>query len=188
MLGPGFLESVYQKALPLPPGLYKVGIVVKDDTNGRIGTTDLGVRVPTYEDNKLMNSSLILADLIQPLPTNQVGTGPFVIGSTKVRPSVNRMFTRDQKMGIFLQVYNLAVDPKTHHTSMNVEYDISKDGKAILNQPEDASKLANTGQQITLQKRLDLHPLQPGTYTVQIKVTDDVNKQTISPTETFEVR
>src|SRR5437016_7116571 len=30
-------KSVYQKALPLPPGLYKVGIVVKDDTNGRIG-------------------------------------------------------------------------------------------------------------------------------------------------------
>jgi GWxTD domain-containing protein len=181
-------KSVYQKALPLRPGLYKVGIVVKDDTNGRIGTTDLGVRVPKYEDDKLMHSSLILADLIQPLPTNQVGTGPFVIGSTKVRPSVNRMFTRDQKMGIFIQVYNLAVDPQTHHTSMNVEYDITKDGKAILNQAEDAAKLANTGQQITLQKNLNLHPLQPGTYTVQIKVTDNVNKQTITPTETFEVR
>ena len=180
-------KSVYQKALPLRPGLYKVGIVVKDDTNGRIGTTDLGVRVPRYEDDKLMHSSLILADLIQPLPTNQVGTGPFVIGGTKVRPSVNRTFTRDQKMGIFLQVYNLAVDPQTHHTSMNVEYDITKDGKAILNQAEDPAKLANTGQQITLQKNLNLHPLQPGTYTVQIKVTDNVNKQTISPTETFEV-
>src|SRR6266567_2252799 len=104
-------KSVYQTALTLRPGLYKVGIVVKDDTNGRIGTADLGVRVPKYEDDKLMNSSLILADLIQPLPTNQVGTGPFVIGSTKVRPSVNRMFTRDQKMGIFLQVYNLEENP-----------------------------------------------------------------------------
>jgi FlaG/FlaF family flagellin (archaellin) len=98
------------------------------------------------------------------------------------------MFTRDQKMGIFLQVYNLAVDPQTHHTSMNVEYDITKDGKAILNQAEDAAKLANTGQQVTLQKNLNLHPLQPGTYTVQIKVTDNVNKQTISPTATFEIR
>ncbi len=181
-------KSVYQKALPLRHGQYKVSVVVKDDTNGRMGSVDLGVHVPLYEEAKLSNSSLILADLIQPLPTNQVGSGPFVIGSTKVRPSVNRSFSRDQKMGIFLQVYNLSIDPQTHHPSVSVEYDITKDGKSILNQPEDTSKMTNSGQQVTLQKRLDLHPLQPGKYSVQIKVTDNVNKQTISPTETFEVR
>ena len=31
----------------------------------------------------------------------------FVIGGTKVRPSVNNTFTRDQKLGIYMQVYNL---------------------------------------------------------------------------------
>ena len=55
----------------------------------------------------LPHSSLILADQILPLPTSQVGSGPFVIGGTKVRPSVNNTFTRDQRLGIYMQVYNL---------------------------------------------------------------------------------
>lgn len=182
------LKSVYQKALPLRHGQYKISVVVKDDNTGRMGTLDLGIHVPEYDEEKLGNSSLILADLIQPLPTTQVGTGPFVIGSTKVRPSVSRTFNRDQKLGIFLQVYNLGLDPKTHRANMNVVYDITKDGKTILNQPEDAAKLANSGQQTTLEKTLNLEPLQPGKYVVQIKVTDNVKKQSISPTDTFEVK
>jgi GWxTD domain-containing protein len=180
-------KSVYQKVLPLRPGQYKVSVVVKDDINGRLGTIDLGVHVPHYQDNELSNSSLILADLIQPLPTNQVGTGPFVIGSTKVRPSVNQTFTRDQRMGIFLQVYNLGLDPQTHRPSMNIQYDIAKDGKPIIDQPEDTSKWTNAGAQVTLQKTLDLKSLQPGKYSVAIKITDNVTKQTVSPATTFEV-
>jgi GWxTD domain-containing protein len=181
-------KAVYQKALPLAPGHYKLSVVVKDDASGHLGSVDLGIMVPKYKDDQLSNSSLILADLLQPIPTNQVGSGPFVIGSTKVRPSVDGMFTRDQTLNIYMQVYNLAIDPQTHKPSMNIEYDISKDGKPILSQPEDPAKWAQAVQQITLQKQMPLKSLSPGKYSVQIKVTDNVRKQTISPTATFEVR
>jgi hypothetical protein len=63
-----------------------------------------------------------------------------------------------------------------------------KDGKSFLSQTEDAAKLKNASQQITLQKTMPLKALQPGKYTVQIKVTDNVKKQTVSPTVTFELR
>jgi hypothetical protein len=63
-----------------------------------------------------------------------------------------------------------------------------KDGKSLLSQTEDAAKLKNASQQITLQKTMPLKALQPGKYTVQIKVTDNVKKQTVSPTVTFELR
>ncbi len=181
-------KSVYQKAVPLRPGRYKLSVVVKDDINGHMGSMELGLQVPRYEEEKLSNSSLILADLIQPLPSNQVGSGPFVIGGTKVRPSVNQTFTRDQSLGIYMQVYNLGLDPQTHRPSAEVHYEIVKEGKTILSQTEQAAKMTNASQQITLQKTLPLKQLQPGRYTVQIKVTDNVKKQTISPSTTFEVR
>jgi GWxTD domain-containing protein len=181
-------KSVYQKAVPLRPGRYKVSVVVKDDLNGHVGSMELGVQVPRYEEDKLANSSLILADLIQQLPTSQVGSGPFVIGGTKVRPSVNQTFTRDQDLGIYMQVYNLGMDPATHRPSVDVVYEISKDGKAILTQPEQEANLKNASQQMTLEKTLKLKPLPPGKYSVQIKVTDNVKKQSVSPTTTFEVR
>jgi GWxTD domain-containing protein len=181
-------KSVYQKVLPLRPGRYKLSVVVKDDLNGHMGSIELGIQVPRFDEEQLANSSLILADLIQPLPTSQVGTGPFVIGGTKVRPSVNQQFTREQNLGIYMQVYNLGIDPETHKPSADIQYEIMKDGKSFLSQTEDAAKLKNASQQITLQKTMPLKALQPGKYTVQIKVTDNVKKQTVSPTVTFELR
>src|SRR3989442_6186719 len=145
-------KSVYQKTLPLKPGRYKLTVVVKDESSGRIGTLDLGLVVPHFEDNTLSNSSLILADLLQPLPTNQVGSGMFVIGDTKVRPNVGQVFTRQQKLYMFMQVYNLAIDPKTHRPSVDVTYDITKDGKPFLEQPEDPAQWKTPAQQITLEK------------------------------------
>ena len=185
-----FLErkAVYQESIPLRPGRYKLSLVLKDDLSGHMGSMEIGLMVPHFEENKLSNSSLILADLIQPLPTSQVGTGMFVIGGTKVRPSVNQTFTREQKLGIYMQVYNLGLDAKTHKPSLDVEYELLKDGKSLLAQAEDAAKLKDASQQFTLEKQMPLSVLQPGKYTVQIKVTDNINKQTLLPSATFEVQ
>ncbi len=180
-------KSVYQKAVPLRPGRYKLSVVVKDDLNGHMGSIEQGIVVQRYDEENLSASSLILADLIQPLPTNQVGSGPFVIGGTKVRPSVNQIFTRDQNLGIYLQVYNLGLDAQTHRPSAEIQYQISKDGKAVLDQTEEVGK-SQTAQQITLQKTMRLDKLQPGKYQVQITVKDNVRKLTLTPKSTFEVR
>ncbi len=181
-------KAVYQEAVPLRPGRYKLSLVLKDDQSGHMGSMDMGLVVPQFDDSKLSNSTLILADLIQPLPTSQVGTGPFVIGGTKVRPSVTQTFTRDQKLGIYMQVYNLGVDPKTHKPSLDVQYELLKDGRSLLSQPEDAAKLKEASQQFTLEKQLPLSILQPGKYTVHITVTDNLKKQTVSPTASFELK
>ncbi len=181
-------KSVYQEAVPLKPGRYKLSLVLKDDLNGHMGSEELGITVPQFDDGKLSNSSLILADQIAPLPTSQVGSGPFVIGGTKVRPSVNNTFTQDQKLGIYMQVYNLGIDEKTHKPSLEVRYDVKKDGKSLLDQPEDVANLKKASQQFTVIKTMGLKGLAPGKYTVQILVTDNIKKQTISPTATFELR
>jgi GWxTD domain-containing protein len=181
-------KAVYQYAVPLRPGRYKLSLVMKDDLNGHMGSMEIGMVVPHFDEDKLSNSTLILADLIQPLPTSQVGTGMFVIGGTKVRPSVNQTFTRDQNLGIYMQVYNLGLDAKTHKPSLDVEYQLLKDGKTLLAQAEDAAKLKDASQQFTLEKQMPLSVLQPGRYTVQIKVTDKIKNQTVSPSTTFEVQ
>lgn len=181
-------QSVYQKAVTLAPGRYKLSLVLKDDTSGHMGSTDLGIIVPHYDDNGLSTSSLILADLIQQLPTNEVGTGPFVIGSTKVRPSVTSSFKRDQNLGMYLQVYNLGVDPKTHRPNADIQYQLLKDGKTIFTATEPAARIQHASQQVTIRKSLPLAPLQPGDYTVSIKVTDNINKKSIQPSAAFAVQ
>jgi len=176
-------KQVYQKAVPLRPGHYKLSLVLKDENSGNIGTLDLGMVVPHYDDEKLASSSLILADLIQQLPTTQVGTGPFVIGGTKVRPSVSKVFNRDQNLGIYMQVYNLSSDPKTHKASAEIDYELTKDGKSVFSRAEQAQT-----SQVTIEKTLPLKTLEPGQYQLEVKVTDNLNKQSVTEPATFQVQ
>ena len=58
------LQSIYQKAIPLRPGLYRLDLVIKDVQSGNVGVVNSRLQVPHYEDEKLEASSLILADQI----------------------------------------------------------------------------------------------------------------------------
>jgi GWxTD domain-containing protein len=188
-------SSVYQKALPLRPGRYRVDIVVKDVNGDRAGTWSHSIQVPDYADDRLTNSSLIVADDMGPVPAKNVGTGMFVIGTTKVRPRVGSsdgkpvVFKRGQKLNFWMQVYNLTVDDKTHKPSATVEYDVveAASNKAVVHTIESTDSMGNVGDQVTLQKTLSASNLNPGVYRIEIKVNDNLSKQTVDPTATFAV-
>jgi GWxTD domain-containing protein len=190
-------SSVYWKALPLRPGRYKVEVAVKDVNGDRKGLWSRGIIVPEYSDDKLQTSSLIVADQMEPVPTKDVSTGNFVIGVTKVRPRVApadgkpAMFTRtrDQKANFWMQVYNLGVDDKTHKPSATFEYDIVNvaTNKPVVQKTESTDTMGNVGEQVTLQKSIALANLQPGVYRIEIKVNDNISKQTVDPSATFAV-
>ncbi len=183
-------SSVYQKIVPLPPGKFRLNIVAKDVTGGNMTNYEVALEVPHMDEEKLSTSSVILADLIEPVPTKSIGTGPFVIGASKVRPRVSDMFRRDEKLGIYCQLYNFQADETTHKPSGSVEYEITKNGsnEKVLSYSEDISKLKGSATQMTIEKLLPLKTLQPGLYTLRMKVEDKVGKQTITPTATFTVQ
>src|SRR5712692_123709 len=188
-------SSVYWKALPLKPGRYRFDIVVKDVNGDRVGTWSQGVIVPDFSDDRLSNSSLIVADQMEPVAAKNVGTGNFVIGTTKVRPRVAPSngkpvsFKRNQKLNFWMQVYNLSVDEKTHKPSATIEYNVTDTvtNKAVIHTVESTETMGNVGEQVTLQKTLSAANLQPGLYKIEIKVNDNLSKQTVDPSATFAV-
>jgi GWxTD domain-containing protein len=188
-------SQVYWKAIPLRPGRYRVDIVVKDVNGDRVGTWSKGVQVPDFADDRLEASSLIVADMMEPVAAKNVGTGNFVIGATKVRPRVPpsdgkpMVFKRDQKLNFWMQVYNLGMDDKTHKPSATVEYNVvnAATNKAVVHAVESTDQMGNVGDQVTLQKTLSAANLGPGVYRIQIKVNDNISKQTVDPSVTFAV-
>ena len=81
--------SVYWKALPLRPGLYRMDIVIKDVNNpDHVGRWTRSIDVPKYDDDRLAASSLILADNMYRVPSKEIGAGNFVIGNTHIVPRV----------------------------------------------------------------------------------------------------
>jgi GWxTD domain-containing protein len=179
--------SVYQKAVPLRPGLYKLDVVIKDVNSGNVGVLNTRLAVSSIPDDKLDASSLILADQIEPVATKDVGTGQFVIGSTKVRPKLDAEFRADQPLGIYLQLYNLKVDDTTHKNDISVDIKISTGQQTITHEVKTGQELQQTGDQITFQRLIAPKTLTPGKYKLEIQATDQLTKQTVSRTADFTI-
>jgi GWxTD domain-containing protein len=189
--------SVYWKALPLRPGRYKLEIAVKDVNGDRKGRWSRGIVVPEFSDDKLATSTLIVADQMEPVPTKAIGTGSFVIGAMKIRPRVAAangkpaVFKkdRDAKLNFWMQVYNLGLDEKTHKPSATFEYDIVNmaTNKSVVQKVESTDQMGSVGEQVTLQKTIAAANLQPGVYKIEIKVNDNISKQTVDPSAVFAV-
>jgi GWxTD domain-containing protein len=189
-------SSVYWKALPLriSQNRYRLDVVVKDVNGDRTGSWEHAIVIPDFSEDKLSSSTLIIADQMEPVATKNVGTGSFVIGTTKVRPRVAPSngkpisFKRDQKLNFWMQVYNLSVDEKTHKPSATFEYNVTDaNNKAVIHTVESTDTMGNVGDQVTLQKTLSAANLPPGLYKIEIKVNDNLSKQTVDPTATFAV-
>ncbi len=187
--------SIYWKALPLRPGRYRMDVVLKDVNGDKKGTLTRALNVPAFSEDKLASSSLILADLMEKVDSKSVGAGSFVIGDTKVRPRVEpaaggaAQFKKQQRLNMWMQVYNLGVDEKTKKPSATIEYNIvnAQTNKEVLKSEESTDSMGNIGEQITLQKSMALASLEPGIYRVTVKVNDNVSKQTNSTTARFQV-
>jgi GWxTD domain-containing protein len=183
---------IYQKAVPLAPGLYRLDIVIKDVNSGNVGVVNARLDVPRFNDDQLSNSSLILADDIQRVSSKDIGLGQFVLGDLKVRPKLDQTFTPDDSMGVFLQIYNLKVDDKTHKADASVEFRVTKAEKdptaPVLKFDLPTDKIPEHGEEMTLANTITLGSLAPGKYKLEIAVTDNVTKQTITPTTEFTVK
>src|SRR5467141_2513798 len=182
------LQSIYQKAIPLRPGLYRLDLVIKDVQSGNIGVVNSRLQVPRYEDEKLEASSLILADQIERVPAKQIGAGQFVLGSSKVRPRLDADFTTADRLGIYMQVYNLKPDDTTHKSSATFEFTVKKGNESIMQFKETSVEMKQTGDQVTIERLLPLATLAPGKYTLEVNATDTLSKQTISRTADFTVK
>ena len=184
-------SSVYNKSVPLAPGMYRLELVVKDLVGETMGTYRTALRVPEFDDEALATSSLIIADKIERVPIRSLGTGQFVIGSSKVRPRIDDSFKREEKMGIYMQIYNLGQSEETSRPAGNVTYQIARldsPDELLLNFTEDVNSIRGaSSRQVVIEKLLPLQSLEPGEYRLSLLVQDDIKNESLAPTATFKV-
>ncbi len=189
-------KSIYWKALPLLPGLYRLDIAIKDVNNpDHVGIYGRGIDVPTYHDEKLATSSLILADAMSPVDSHSIGAGSCVIANTKICPRVTANqatpanFRRNQDLNFWMQVYNLGIDENTKSNLATVTYQITDTASntVVFEKELNSKDLGAHSDQLTVEKSLPMAGLQPGKYKVTIKVNDTISKQEIAQSAPFVV-
>lgn len=189
-------KSIYWKALPLIPGLYRLDIAIKDVHNpDHVGLYGRSLEVPTYHDEKLATSSLILADQMSVVDSHSIGEGNCVIGNTKICPRVTSTpatpisFKRSQQLAFWMQVYNLGIDEASKSNQAKVTYQIvdATTDNVLFEKEVDSKDLGAHSDQLTVEKSLPMAGLQPGKYKVTIKINDEISKQEIAKSAPFVV-
>ncbi len=190
-------QSVYWKALPLPPGLYRLDIALKDVNNpDHIGIYGKALSVPEFHDEKLATSSLILADQMYSVSSHEIGAGNCVLGNTHICPRVSPnaatpvSFKRSQQLNFWMQIYNLGIDEATKSNQAKVVYQIvdTSNNQVLFEKQLDSKDLGEHSDQMTVEKTLPMAGLQPGKYKVLIKVNDEISKQEIAQSAPFVVQ
>lgn len=190
-LEPGMQRfSIYQKLLVLERKTrYKLDLVVKDLGSGKIGTVRRAIPLPPSSGERLSRSSLILSDYIRSLGRAAEEDEMFVLGNVRVRPNLNREFSKSGPLGVYLQVYNVAVDQSTLAPSLRIRYQIFRGSEKVLEFVDENGESAqfHSAQRLVLIRQLPLHTLEAGEYRLVVEVEDLLSRQQISAEERFRV-
>jgi VWFA-related protein len=188
----------YNSSFLLAPGSYHLKFVVRENQNGRMGSFETDVQVPDLRKVPLKMSSVVLASQRTPASGNKKASKLLVQDQSELVPNITHVFTRDQHLYMQYEVYDAAKNkgsqpapqaavqgagnnqpaPKPQHGGVRVLSSIEflQNGvKVYESKPLVASEVtAPDRKAVVFQIDIPLQPLQPGYYTCQVNVIDDV--------------
>ena len=183
-------RSTYQKIIALDRKLrYKLSLVVKDLNSGKVGVIRDGIFPPSYSEEDLVTSSLVLSDSIRQLEDVQQQDQMFVLGDLKIRPSIDNIFSSSKPLGVYLQVYNAAIDESTLRPSLRVKYRLSQGGQNLaerLDEDGEPIQFFSPGR-VVLVTSFSAESLRPGIYRMEVEVQDRIRDQLVTVGEKFHV-
>jgi GWxTD domain-containing protein len=183
-------RSVYNTALPLAPGSYRLDVAAKDLASGSVTHYQAALAVPRLDPEKLQTSGILLTDVMEKVSSRSIGAGMFVIGDLKVRPRVDAHFRREERLGVYCKAYHFAGGSDSRGRSGQVEYEVVKAGteERVYSAVEDLSQAGGAARsEVTIGRFVDLRDFAPGSYTIRLKVTDSNRGQTATQSATFTV-
>ncbi len=178
----------YNSGFVLPPGQYHLKFVVRENQSGRLGSFETDFTVPDLKTAPVKISSIVLASQLQP-NSKKKSENPLVRDGSEVIPSVTHVFSADQHLYFYYEVY----DP-THAPANTAAQSNNGSAPAIrlltnvaffrgktkaYETPLVESEQLNAPDRKAAIFQLDvpLAQLKPGFYNCQVNVIDDAAGQ-----------
>lgn len=169
-------------------GLAKAGVPVVVST----GSLDL---TPVAKD-AVGTSRLILWNDVQTLNEAAPPKAPYAWGKLQLVPKFDLTFSNKDDLGYFVEVNNPGIDATTNQPKLQMGIDLLVNGKVRSQMPlmevEAVSLSGVPGpghwavvNSIPLSKMS--HPLEPGDYTMKMKILDVITKQSYTVQQTFKI-
>ena len=95
----------YDTGMTLPSGKYHLKVVVRENEDGRMGSFETDFVVPDLKTSPVKMSSILMASQLQTAPKKD-GGNPLVRNGEVVVPSVTRVFSANQHLYLYYEVYD----------------------------------------------------------------------------------
>ncbi len=177
----------YQKVISLPPGLYKLNLVVEDTVGDKFGSLEQKLDLPTRMVDELSLSSLVLSDLITPAKDGSF-PGPFVtVLEWKVYPVSDNRFRTGEQLGLYFEVYDFALDSAISYPDLDI-LAVIKDGQGqVVAEGPDQFLFEVLADRVATAFIFSLQGVKAGRYTLELLVEDLVQQKKVVQKTRFQV-
>ncbi len=180
-------QVLYQSGVTLPPGRFGVKVVVRENTDGRIGSFEAPITVPELKAAPVKVSSVVLSTQLQ-----QAGRGrnqsPLVRDGVQLVPSVTHVFSKDQKLYFYYEVYEPGEIEGGPQLKTSLAFYRGK-VKVFETPPVERAALDAADRKAALfQFELPGGSFTPGLYTCQINIIDAASGTFAFPRLAFYVK
>jgi len=167
-------QVLYQSGLTLPPGRFSVKVVVRENAGGAMGSFETGVFVPELKQAPVKVSSVTLSTLLRPVNGRRRSESPLVRAGVELLPSLSHVVDRDGKMYFYYEVYDPSVTDGRPllKTSLSFYRGTVKVFETPLVERSDLD--AADRKAALFQFEVPASQFQPGLYTCQVNIIDDV--------------
>ena len=180
----------YDTGVVIAPGDYRLTFLARENQTGKMGTFETKFNVPDLvkQSGALRLSSVVWSNQREPLAAS-VGTAgtskkllamhPLVQDGQKLVPSITRVFHKDQKMFVYFEVYDSGTETEQKLSSVAAELTMYRGAvKALESTPIRLTRAAaNRPNTMAFTFQIPLGALQPGRYTAQVNVIDELTKK-----------
>jgi VWFA-related protein len=170
----------YQTDLELPPGVFNLKVVVRENQTGEMGSFEAAITVPNLTANPIRLSSVIVGSRLQ-AGLKKDPRNPLLQNGTELIPSVAHVVTAGQPLYLYYEVYDASSgEGKTAPTGQGIRVVSNvlffRGQQRVLETSLVEATAVNEPDRKATTFRLEVPTadLKPGLYTCQVNVVDDV--------------
>jgi VWFA-related protein len=173
-------QILYETSLTLPPGRFTLKVVVRENSGGLTGTFETPIAVPQLKQSPVKVSSLVLSTQLRDLAGNKTAN-PLAKDGIELVPNVTHIVGHDQPVYFYYEVYDPAVEGGSPRLRTSLAFYRGK--VRVLETPavERTAIDAADRHAAVFQLELPAGTLDPGLYTCQVNIIDEVSGRFVFP-------
>lgn len=184
---------LYDSGFTLPPGVYNLKVLARENTTGKMGTFETKFPVPDVnaEDKSLRISSVVWSNQREPLSAavgsaeknrKLLASHPLVRDGQKLMPSITRAFRKDQNLYVYLEVYDAGAGPSNQAPDIAASLTLYRGNrKAFQSEAVQVTRPLASRKAVPVEFQVPLSNLPPGSYICQVNVIDEFGRKFAFP-------